>query len=130
MGRRRLTEILLLLLYIYAQDQKNLINFTGEGEEYRSQFFEEDTNPPDYWFSSNRLDPRKLLTSLGLSEKRIIGFLQEMQNQDIVNKRYYPLSTFSFFSEEDKIFVIQDIKNYMAFVTSKFLSPVIDSLLK
>lgn len=116
--------------YVYAQDQKNLINFTGDGEEFRSMFFGEDASPPDYWFSSNRFDPRTLLSRLGVSESRIIGFLEEMQRKDIVNERYYPLSSFSFFSEDDKIFVIRDIKSYMDFIANKFLSPVVDSLLE
>ena len=115
--------------YMYAQDQKNLINFSGEGEEYRSQFFGEDTNPSDYWLSSNRSDPRSLLTSIGISEQRVLGFLQEMQTQNIVTERYYPLTSSSFFSEEDKIFVIQDIKNYLKYITDKLLAPIVDSLL-
>ena len=116
--------------YVYAQDQKNLINFSGEGEEYRSMFFGEDSTPPDYWFSSNRSDPRMLLSSLGVSESRIMGFLEEMQTKEIVNERYYPLSSFSFFSEDEKIFVIKDIKRYMSYITETFLTPVVDSLLK
>ena len=116
--------------YVYAQDQKNLINFSGDGEEYRSMFFGDDSGPSDFWFSSNRSDPRSLLSSLGISESRIMGFLGEMQGEEIVNERYYPLSSFSFFSDEDKIFVISDIKSFMSYITSKFLTPVVDSLLK
>ena len=115
--------------YIYAQDQKNLINFSGEGEEYRSMFFSEKTGPHDYWFSSNRSNPRDLLYNLGLSEKRVISFLEEMKVKDIVNERNYPLSSFSFFSDDDKIFVIQDIKKYMEFSKNKFLDPVVDSII-
>ena len=115
--------------YVYAQDQRNLINFSGEGEEYRSMFFGEDSTPPDYWFSSNRSDPRMLLSSLGVSESRILGFLEEMETKEIVSERYYPLSSFSFFSEDDKIFVITDIKDYMRYITDKFLTPVVNSLL-
>lgn len=114
---------------VYAQDQKNLINFSGDGEEYRSMFFEEDSSPPDYWFSSNQSNPRTFLSSLGLSEKRIMDFLGEMQEQGILNERQYPLSSFSFFSENDKIFVISDIKSYMDYITDKFLIHVVDSLL-
>ena len=115
--------------YIYAQDQKNLINFTGVGEEYRSMFFGKNTSPPDYWFSSNRSDPRELISNLALSQKRVIGFLEDMKIKNIVNERYYPLSSFSFFSEEDRIYVIQDIKSYMNFISEKFLDPVVKSLL-
>jgi len=114
---------------IYAQDQKNLINFAGTGEEYRSMFLGENASPVDYWFSSNRSDPRSFIANLGLSEHRIMEFLAEMQNNDFVNERYYPLSSFSFFSDEDKIFVIKDIKEYMEFNKKKFLEPVVDSLL-
>ena len=116
--------------YVYAQDQRNLINFLGDGEEYRSMFFGEDSTPPDYWFSSNRSDPRVLLSSLGVSENRIMGFLEEMKTEEIVSERYYPLSSFSFFSEDDKIFVIRDIKSYVDYITNKFLTPVVDSLLR
>lgn len=115
--------------YVYAQDQKNLINFSGDGEEYRSMFFDEDSSPPDYWFSSNRSDPRTLLSSLGVSESRIMSFLGEMETKEIVSERSYPLSSFSFFSEDDKIFVISDIKSYMGYITDKFLTPVVNSLL-
>lgn len=115
--------------YVYAKDQKNLINFSGEGEEYRSMFFGEDSGPSDFWFSSNSTDPRSLLSNLGISESRAIGFLGEMQAKDIVNERYYPLSSPSFFSDGEKIFVIKDIKNFMNYITKKFLTPVVDSLL-
>jgi hypothetical protein len=114
--------------YVYAQDQKNLIDFSGDGEEFRSEFFEDDSLPLDYWFSSNRSDPRTLLSSLGVGEKRVMDFLEEMQKMDIVNERYYPLSSFSFFSEDDKIFVIKNIKGFMGFINSKFLNPVVISL--
>ena len=114
---------------IYAQDQKNLINFTGSGEEYRSMFLGENASPVDYWFSTNRSDPRSFIANLGLSEHRIMEFLSEMQKSGFVNERYYPVSSFSFFSDEDKIFVIQDIKKYMQFSKNKFLEPVVDSLL-
>ena len=115
--------------YVYAQDQKNLINFSGDGEEYRSMFFGEDSSPPDYWFSSYRSDPRTLLSSLGVSESRIMSFLAELETKEIVSERHYPLSSFPFFSEDDKIFVISDIKSYMGYITEKFLAPVVNSLL-
>jgi hypothetical protein len=115
--------------YVYAQDQKNLINFSGDGEEYRSMFFGVDSTPPDYWFSSNRLDPRTLLSSLGVSESHIMSFLEEMETYEIVSERYYPLSSFSFFSEEGKIFVISNIKSYLGYITERFLAPVVNSLL-
>jgi len=115
--------------YIYAQDQKNLINFADEGEEYRSMFLGENASPVDYWFSSNRSDPHSFISNLGLSEQRIIEFLSEMENKGFVNKRHYPLSSFSFFSDEEKIFVIKDIKKYMDFVKNKFLEPMVNSLL-
>ncbi len=115
--------------YVYAQEQKNLINFSGNGEEYRSMFYGDEINPTDYLFSSNRSDPRILLSSLGLSEKRIIGFLEEMQDKGIVGERYYPLSSSSFFSDDEKIFVIKDIKSYMDYIKKQFLTPIVDSLL-
>jgi len=115
--------------YMYAQEQKNLINFSGGGEEYRSMFYRNDTNPRSYLNSSKITDPFTLLSSLGLSEKRVIGFLEEMQNKDIVGVRYYPLSSSSFFSEDDKIFVIKNIKSYMDYIKKQFLTPIVDSLL-
>jgi len=115
--------------YVYAQDQKNLIDFSGNGQQFRSMFYEGDSIPQDYWFSSNNSDPRTLLSLLGLSEKRVIDFLERMQQIDIVNERYYPLTSFSFFSEDDKIFVIRDIKAYMDFITNKFLKSIVDSLI-
>jgi len=56
-------------------------------------------------------------------------FLAEMQDNGFVTESYYPLSSFSFFSDEDKIFVIKDIKEYMEFSKEKFLEHVVDSLL-
>ena len=116
--------------YVYAQGQKNLINFAGDGIDYRSKFFNDDSNTNNYWMKLNVNDPKNLLSSLGLSEKRIIAFLNEMEKKEIVNRRYYPLSSFSFFSEEDEIFVIKDIKKYMGFIDKKFLKHVVDSLLE
>jgi hypothetical protein len=116
--------------YVYAQDQKSLIDFSGDGEHFRSMFFGEGSTPPDYWFSANRSDPHALLSSLGVSEKRVIDFLEEMEEREIVSERQYPLSSFSFFNEEDKIFVVSNIKDYMKFITNKFLKPVVDSLLR
>ena len=52
-----------------------------------------------------------------------------MKGQNIVNERFYPLSSFSFFDDEDRIYVIQDIKKYMSFINTKFLDPVANSLL-
>jgi hypothetical protein len=115
--------------YVYAQYQKNLINFTGSGEEYRSMFLGENATPVDYWFSSNRNDPKNFIANLGLSEQRVIEFLNQMQEKGFVAERYYPLSSFSFFSDEDTIFMIQDIKGYMQFCQNKFLVPVVDLLL-
>ena len=116
--------------YIYAQDQKSLINFSGDGEEYKSMFLGDNTSPPEYWYSSNRSDPRMFISSLNLSEQRVISFLKEMQNKGIVDERFYPLSSFSFFSDEEKIFVVRNIKSYLDFIESKFLSPVAVSLIK
>jgi hypothetical protein len=113
--------------YAYAQDQRNLINFSGDGEEYRSMFFDEGSSLPEYWFSQNSSDPHILSTSLGISEKRIIEFLNEMQRNEIVTERYYP-NSYSF-SNDDKIFVITDIKGYMDYINEKLLSPVVDSVL-
>lgn len=115
--------------YIYAQDQRNLINFFGDAEEHRSMFFEEDSTPSDYWFIPNSSDPRMLLDSLGVNENRIVSFLEEMQFREIVSERYYPMSSFSFFSDNEKIFVIKDIKSYMDYIKTQFLIPVVDSLL-
>ena len=114
--------------YVYAQDQRNIIDFTGEGEEYKSMFFGEDATPLDYWYSSNRDDPRSFLNSLGLSEVRIMGVLREMKIEKIVSERHFPLSSFSFFSDEDKIFIISDINRFMSYIKNKFLTPVVDSL--
>ncbi|UCF12351.1 MAG: hypothetical protein JSW06_09990 [Thermoplasmatales archaeon] len=116
--------------YVYAQDQKNLIDFSGDGEEFRSQFFGDYSTPPDYWFSSNRLNPRSLLSNLGINEGRILEFLESMQRAGIVSERNYPLTSLSFFTEGDKIYAIRDVKEYMHFITLQFLTPVVDSLLK
>jgi len=113
--------------YVYATDQKNLINFTG-AEDYRSQFFNDDT-PPDYWFSEAQSNPRRLMSNLDIGEKHVIDFLKEMTNRGIVTERFYPMNRESFFSDEDTIFVIQDIKGFMDFINGKFLNPVVNSLI-
>ena len=115
--------------YVYAQDQKNLLNFSGDKEEYRSMFYGENLNSSNFWFSSGSYKPKMFLDSIGVSKNRILGFLEEMQEKDIVNKRYYHMSSSSFFNDDEKIFVIKDIKSYMEFIITKFLSPVVDSLL-
>ena len=115
--------------FAFAQSQKNLIDFSGGGEDYRSMFFEDSILPLEYWLSSSESKPRSLLASLGISNKRISEFFDEMQDKGVVNQRYYPLSSDSFFSDDDTIFVIQDIKSFMGFITGKFLTPVVDSLL-
>ena len=115
--------------YVFAQNQKNLIDFSGGGEGYRSMFFEDSVIPSDYWVSSSMTKPRSFLTSLGISNKRIVKFFNEMHSKGVVDQRYYPLSTDSFFTDDDTIFVIKDIKSFMDFITGKFLTPVVDSLL-
>ena len=107
-----------------------MIKFTEEGDVLRSTVFGGKLSTSDYWYSSNQLDPHMLLSNLGISEERVIGFLKEMQSNGIVSERYYPLSSFTFFSEEDKMFVIDNIKAYMSFITNQFLTPVVDSLVK
>ena len=114
--------------YIYAQDQKTLINFEGN-EDYRTVFFGETGSPPEYWYSSNRNNPVELIANLGISEQRIIGFLEELRDKLIVNERYYPLTSFTFFTEDDRIFVIKDIKKYMEYLGKKFLDPVVKDLI-
>ncbi len=115
--------------YVYAQEQKNLINFSGTGKKYRSMFYGDDINPRDYLFASNNSNPRMLRSSLGISEKRIIGFLEEMQDKGIVGERYYPFSSSSFFNDDEMIFVIRDINSYMDYIKTQFLTPVVDSLI-
>ena len=96
--------------FYYAQGQRNLINFADEGLEYKSMFFENEGFLKDICFSNNNTNPVDLIQKLGLSEQRIIGFLSDMQNKGIVQKRNYPTYDNSFFNDEDKIFVIKDIK--------------------
>jgi len=115
--------------FVFAQSQKNLIDFSGGGGEYRSMFFEDSVLPSEYWVSSSMTKPRSFLASLGISNKRIVKFFDEMHSKGVVDKRYYPLSTDSFFTDDDTIFVIKDIKSFMDFITSKFLTPVVDSLI-
>ena len=116
--------------YVYAQDQRNLINFSGDGESFWSVFFGDESAPSDFWYSATRTYPRSLLSQMGLSEQRILGFLRAMEQQGIVQERFYSMSSFSFFGDDDTIYVIKDIKQYMTFLTRLFLTPVIDSLLK
>ena len=115
--------------YVYANDQKNLIDFTGDGEQIRSVFFNENSNTSDFWLSINKSDPHTFISSLGVGEKRVFDFLEEMRNLEIVSERHYPMSSFSSFGTDDKIFIINDIKSYMEYIAKKFLTPVVDSLI-
>ena len=115
--------------YVYAKEQRNLINFTGNGVQYRAIFYEDDKNLKNYYFSSDNSDPETLLSTLGLSEKRLIEFFGEMQEKEIVVERYYSLSSSSFFIDEEMMFIIKDITRYMDYIKTKFLIPVVDSLL-
>jgi hypothetical protein len=115
--------------YVYAQNQKNLINFGSGGEENKSMFHVYNTTLSEYRFSSNRLNPKKIIENLGLSEHRIMEFLEDMAKRNYVKERFYPLSSFSFFSDEEKVYVIKDIKNYITYINKLFLSSVVNSLL-
>ena len=117
--------------YLYAQDQKNLIDFNGDGgETMRSRFFDSITNPVEYWLSTEHPDVHSLADHLGLSEKRIKTFLEDMKKQDILNERFYALSSSSFFTDDETLYVIEDIKAYMKNLDTLFLTPVVDSLVK
>ena len=116
-----------LFFYVYAKGQKNLIDFSGEGEAFYSHFYGEEASP--YFISLQQNDPRNLLSALDIAEARVIAFLQDMVTRGVVSERKYPISTTSYFSD-DRLFVISDIKKYMGFITEKFLTPVVDSLLK
>jgi hypothetical protein len=113
---------------VYAQEQKNLINFSGLDEEYRSILYD-DFDLSNYMSVPNITDSKMLLSTLGISKKRIISFLEDMQLREIVGERYYPLINSSFFANEDNIFVINDIKGYIEYIKNQFLTPVVDSLL-
>ena len=115
--------------YVYAKEQRNVINFSSAGEQYRAIFYEDDKNLENYYFSSNNSNPKKLLLELGLNEKRFLEFFEEMQNKEIVVERYYSLYSSSFFINEDMMFIIKDITRYMDYINNKFLKPVVDSLL-
>jgi hypothetical protein len=115
--------------FVYAKVQKNLLNFSGDKEKYRSMFYTENSNSPGFWSLPIDSDLRTLHDSLGISKNRIIGFLEEMQVKYIVGERYYPMSSFIYINDDEKIFVIKDIKSYMDFIKIQFLTPIVDSLL-
>ena len=115
--------------FTYAQDQKNLLDFTGEREELRSMFFGEKSRISNYWFSSNQSNPQTVISALGISENRVIDFINEMKVQGFVKERSYPISTSSLDNNNERIFVINDIKGFMGFINNKFLAPVVNSLL-
>ncbi len=114
--------------HVYAQDQKHLIDFSGDGSHVRSQFFEEETLMGQ-WFIGMPSDPRMLLHSLEISERRIRRFLETMQKQGLVAERYYPMSSFASLQQQDQLFVIQNIKGYVDHISSLFLDPVVKNLL-
>jgi len=116
--------------FTYAQDQKNLLDFTRDDEELRSMFFGEKSKMSEYWFSSNHSTPQTVISALGISENRVMGFIDEMKKNDIVKERNYPISSSMFDDQNERIFVIKDIKGFMGFITNKFLTPVVDSVLK
>jgi hypothetical protein len=113
----------------FAKEQKNLINFSGNTNEYRSVFYSDTLRPADYMYPTTGVDSKTILTSYGLSEKRIIGFLKDMQTQGIVYHRFQPISSESYFGDSYKIFIVKDITNYLDYLKIQFLKPVVDSLL-
>jgi hypothetical protein len=117
-------------LYIYSQEQKNLINFTGSVADYRSRIYSDKIKPINYMTPSTGSDSKIILKYFGLSEKRVTSFLQDMQREGIVSQRYYPLNSSPFFDDDYKIFVINDIRDYMDYIKIHFLKPVVDSLLE
>ena len=116
--------------YGYARDQRHLIDFSQCNDRYRSMFFGNSSFPSEWWFSSNRLNPHSLLVQLDLSKNRVVSFLRRMQRLGVIEERYYPLSTFSVFTDGDTMFVIKDIGDYMRFITETFLKPVAEALLQ
>lgn len=114
----------------YAHDQRHLIDFSSCESRYRSLLFQSETMTAEQWFSSFRLDPQSLIEQLDISKHRLESFLRRMQRQNIVDERYYPLTSFACFTEGDTMFVIKDIERYMEFITKEFLDPVTSSLME
>jgi hypothetical protein len=115
-------------LYAFAQDQKNLIDFSGD-DKVRSLFYEEQPLVPELWFTTTDYNHQTIFATLGISEQRILTFFTEMEQHGIITARYYPMPSPSFFSDPDKLYLIKDIKQYLQFITDRFLTPVVDRLL-
>ena len=116
--------------HVYAQDQRNLILFDRDGEEFRSMQFEgNDSFSSGRWNLMNRLEPKTLLSDLGLDEEQVVNLLFDMQNKGFVSEHRNRFAN-PFFGDEGKLFVIKDSIGYMGFIYERFLSPVVDSLLR
>jgi len=116
--------------HVYAQDQRNLIIFDKDGQESRSMLFEgNDSFSSGRWNLMNRLEPKTLLSELGLDQEQVLGLLFDMQNMGFVTEHSNRFTN-PFFGDEGKIFVIKDSIGYMGFIYERFLSPVVDSILR
>jgi len=116
--------------HVYAQDQRNLIVFDRDGQEFRSMLFEgNDSFSSGRWSPMNRLEPKTLLSELGLDQEHVVGLLFDLQNKGFVTEHRNRFTN-PFFGDEGKIFVIKDSIGYMGFIYERFLSPVVDSLLR
>jgi hypothetical protein len=116
--------------HVYAQDQRNLIVFDRDGQEFRSMLFEDnDSFTSGRWNLMNRLDPKTLLSELGLDQEQVLGLLFDMQNMGFVTEHRNRFTN-PFFGDEGQIFVVKDSIGYMGFIYERFLSPVVDSILR
>jgi len=115
-------------LYTYSQEQKNLFNSEGPGE-YRSMFYKDKIKPANYIVPTISADSKTVIQYFGLNKRRIINFLEDMQREGIVSHRYYPLSSSPIFVNDYKIFVINNLRDYMDYINIHFLKPVVDSIL-
>jgi len=116
--------------HVYAQDQRNLIVFDRNGEEFRSMVFDSgDSFLSGRWNPMNHLEPRTLLSDLGLDQDEVLGLFFDMQSKGFVTEHRNRFAN-PFFGDEGKIFVIKDSIGYMGFIYERFLSPVVDSLLR
>ena len=115
-------------LFTYFQEQKNLFNLASPGE-YQSKFFSDKIKPANYIVPTIRADSNTVIKYFGLNKNRITNFLEEMRREGIVSHRYYPLSSSPIFVHDYKIYVINNVRDYMDYINIHFLKPVVDSLL-
>ena len=116
-------------LFTYSKETKNLIDFTGSNNEYLSMYYHKKRRPVNFIKPAYGSICDMIIDNFGLKKRRIINFFEEMKQEGIVSFRDYPPDHTPMFINNYRLFVINNIRDYMDYINIHFLKPVVDSLL-